>query len=378
ASPPRVAALKPADTGEERQPPIGEAPTSDLQKPLGGDAGDSFKASAESSLGASRGPGRAAAAADPRKPRDFEALQQELLADERAAPASPVSQGEGELAEDGGVISDGTEGSDDDDAEDIQLGEVRASETGTAVQFTSPRRFQQRQRPEVDVAPSLEGNSAGSRTRRREVLLFIGPPPPQPASTGAAGCFVLVGGLPWWLTDVELRRHGEQFGGIRSIRVLDHPGSGKSAGIALLEYALVEAGLARPRLVLVSNELFAKLRSGMLPWPDGGPCDEELRAILLRQFDASSNSQRSPAYDSPPRGKGRKGEGRRGDGGKGRGPQDFTMPGPPSGPPPSANRQEDTGNWADKLKKLKLNVNSRQDLGSVSEPQEPSRKVPRR
>jgi len=200
-------------------------------------------------------------------------------------------------------------------------------------------------------------------------MLFVGPPPPLPASTSAANCLILLGSLPWWLPDTDLRRLAEQFGQVRSLRVLDHLGSGKSAGIALVEYLQTEAvqrassaaegicklgawkGLAAPRLVPVGAELLGKLRSGVLPWPDGGPCSAELRSILLRQFDMShlETSKGGRRQSSPPRTRG----------GLGR----------PQGQTESKNRvTEDSMSWADKLKKLKGSVNSREDLGPVSEP----------
>eukprot|EP00931_Biecheleriopsis_adriatica_P034391 TRINITY_DN19869_c0_g1_i1.p1 TRINITY_DN19869_c0_g1~~TRINITY_DN19869_c0_g1_i1.p1 ORF type:complete len:471 (-),score=97.80 TRINITY_DN19869_c0_g1_i1:51-1430(-) len=323
----------------------------------------------------------------PEKPRDFDTLQKELLAEEAGTappPGSPLSEAGAANAEDGGVISDGSDDT-EDSGDNIQLGEVRASETGSAPQFTSPRRP-----PRDTVAAADAGRSTGMKTRRREVLLFMGPPPPLPASSSSSSsCMALLGGLPWWLPDTELRKNAEQFGPIRSIRVLDHPGSGKSTGVALLEYLQPEAvkkaasqtegicklavwqSLAvRPRLVLISGELHGKLRSGVLPWPDGGPCSEDLRSILLRQFDLS-HLEASNARGSRPERKGAPPPRRQGSqGALVPGRQDRSAEGSarrPRGSPDATRdqKEDESGGWADKLKRLKASVNSREDLGAV-------------
>jgi len=305
----------------------------------------------------------------------------ELLAYEGSfAAASPVSDGIGKNQDastthataDGyasDISGDGGEGA------AIQLDEVRASETGTA--FTrDPRSWAHR---------GSHGHHHGSqhvsqavKTKRQEVSLFIGPPPPQVSNyAGTAQCLVLVGGLPWWLTDANLRRYTEQFGQLRCIRILDFERSGKSAGIALLEYARPEGarnaadpkeglcqlavweslGVPAPQLVLVSSELFSKLRSGVLPWPDGGPCSDELRAIMMRQFDQSHNKQRQSG-DSPARARRRTlttagsntslGSGRTGS--------------------PESDRPGREEAWADKLRALKGNVNNRQEIQTFAAP----------
>ncbi|CAE7719157.1 rnp24 [Symbiodinium sp. CCMP2592] len=219
------------------------------------------------------------------KPKDFATLQKELQAEEAsacpAAPGSPVSAGAADLdsdMEDGGVISDGTEGSEDGE---IHLGEVRASETGTAAPHF--RRAQEK----GDSAPSSGGmGPKGPRIKKKEILLFIGPPPPlPPLGQPGESTSLLIGGLPWWLTDTELRRYGEQYGQVRRLRILDFAGSGKSAGVALLEFAQVDAarqalhpdGLCRPQLwrtlgaapraAAVGGELRGRLREGQ-----GGHC----------------------------------------------------------------------------------------------------------
>ncbi|CAE7671811.1 rnp24 [Symbiodinium sp. CCMP2456] len=292
----------------------------------------------------------AEAVAEP-KPKDFATLQKELQAEEAsAAPGSPVSEGAADLdpdMEDGGVISDGTEGSEDGE---IHLGEVRASETGTAAPHF--RRAQEK----GDSAPSSGGmGPKGPRIKKKEILLFIGPPPPlAPLGQPGESSSLLIGGLPWWLTDTELRRYGEQYGQVRRLRILDFAGSGKSAGVALLEFAQADAarqalrpdGLCRPQLwrplgaapraAAVGGELRGRLREGTVPWLDGGPCSEDLRAMLLRQCGISAPAPRR----SPPR---------------------HSRPRPPPRAPAKRAPEESPASWAEKLKKLKSNVNSRLD-----------------
>ncbi|OLQ11942.1 RNA-binding protein rnp24 [Symbiodinium microadriaticum] len=296
----------------------------------------------------------AEAVAEP-KPKEFATLQKELQAEEASAcpaePGSPVSEGAADLdpaMEDGGVISDGTEGSEDGE---IHLGEVRASETGTAAPHF--RRAQEK----GDSAPSSGGmGPKGPRIKKKEILLFIGPPPPlPPLGQPGESSSLLIGGLPWWLTDTELRRYGEQYGQVRRLRILDFAGSGKSAGVALLEFAQVDAtrqalrpdvGLCRPQLwrtlgaapraAAVGGELRGRLREGTVPWLDGGPCSEDLRAMLLRQCGMSAPAPRR----SPPR---------------------HSRPRPPPRAPAKRAPEESPASWAEKLKKLKSNVNSRLD-----------------
>merc|ERR1711971_1133392 len=150
------------------------------------------------------------------------------------------------------------------------------------------------------------------RLRRREVSVFLGPPPPLANNPRGADCLILVGGLPWWLSDVDLRGRAERYGSIRSVRILEHRRSGKSAGIALVEYAGPDGpkaamgkdglcaksgwqsvGAAPPRIVLVSGELFRLLRSGLVSWPGGGPCSNDLQSAMSRQFPQSDNARKS-------------------------------------------------------------------------------------
>jgi len=105
---------------------------------------------------------------------------------------------------------------------------------------------------------------------------------------------------------------------------------------------------AKPRVVLVSQELFGRLRSGTLPWPDGGPCAEDLRAILLRQFDMSHNSAMIRRNSRDAGGSPLRGLQRRNSNASGGFSPDAERP-----------RREQEG-WAEKLKKLQTNVNRRQ------------------
>lgn len=245
----------------------------------------------------------------------------------------------------------------------VPIEEIR---TSTEPAMTFPRRWGGRPRP---GAATMVPGEPGGRFRRREVSLFIGPPPPAQGGPGGAERLLLVGGLPWWLSDTELRRFAEQFGAIRAIRILERSSSGKSLGVALLEYYSAEAvqkaahpsqGLcslsswasmaeARPKNVLVSPELLSRLRAGELSWSEGGACSEDLRTILLRQFDTSHIAGGRPA-------------------------------GRPSGSPrqagsralallpdasPEANRGGKEEGWADKLKRLQANVNRRQSSSEL-------------
>lgn len=296
------------------------------------------------------------------RPKDVEALNQELREEERATGPRPGKAPGAEVEE---ILSD-NEGGDI-----IELDTVRASDVSGA-------------QPRHRAAPPKPAGGSGG-TKRKEVSLFIGQPPPAAPSTGSPQCLVLVGGLPWWISDSELRKQAEQFGQVRAIRILDFARSGKSAGIALVEYADASAvtratdiseGLRAlpaweamavkcPRLVLVSPELFEKVRSGVLPWPEGGPCSDHLRDILARQFDISHIPSRGrsrsrdrnrrqqnirPGGDrGPPQGSDRGGD-RGGDRRQSNGGQPARAPSPEA--------PVDTA-WADKLKALRGTVSRR-------------------
>merc|ERR1711879_736467 len=127
-----------------------------------------------------------------------------------------------------------------------------------------------------------------------------------------------------------------------------------------------------PRSVLVSHQLFPKLRLGVVPWPDGGECSDDLREILMRQFDllhtpTKTKTDRDPrvrsADDSPSRA-GRRPPIRRTSSGT------ASVGGQPRpSPEPEKPKQEEP--WADKLKRLQRNVNTR---SSDSLGEEPARK----
>eukprot|EP00929_Paragymnodinium_shiwhaense_P003457 TRINITY_DN103997_c0_g1_i1.p1 TRINITY_DN103997_c0_g1~~TRINITY_DN103997_c0_g1_i1.p1 ORF type:complete len:454 (+),score=87.44 TRINITY_DN103997_c0_g1_i1:235-1596(+) len=270
------------------------------------------------------------------RPQDFDALQKELLAEEQGVPSKPAGDDAGTgdaaaAADDGyGVADDDDDDENEGDGEEeegITLGEVKASETGKAY-FAGSAAAARRAQKEDAQAPAEEVVVGGSKKlRRREVTLFLGPPPPSSVVQQVAGCFVLLGGLPWWLSDSELRKHAEQFGTIRLIRLLDYVRSGKSAGVALIGYTTVEAatkalapsqGLPHlpvwrvtkcvPKVMPVSSDLFEKMRREPLPWPEGGPCSDDVRSILMRQFDLEASvltvSTRSRVvHRSPPGGK---------------------------------------------------------------------------
>eukprot|EP00928_Gymnodinium_smaydae_P012048 TRINITY_DN14394_c0_g5_i1.p1 TRINITY_DN14394_c0_g5~~TRINITY_DN14394_c0_g5_i1.p1 ORF type:complete len:369 (-),score=67.62 TRINITY_DN14394_c0_g5_i1:185-1291(-) len=247
------------------------------------------------------------------RPADFEALSKELLEDERLpAPLPSPSPSARSAAEEGGeqvIGRNEAKAAADDDTDDevaVELGEVRALHVGAAPARPPPRRAQANNNSAAQAASDT--GIVTTKRRRREVSLFVGPPPPSTSTAGVAECYLLVGGLPWWLSDADLRRYAETFGRLRCLRVLDYTRSGKSTGIALLEYlmpdsakqaarpseglaalsvwATLSPGAAAIRVKTVSRELYEKLRFGTLPWSEGGPCSDDLRAILMRQFDA--------------------------------------------------------------------------------------------
>ncbi|CAK9069758.1 unnamed protein product [Durusdinium trenchii] len=178
-----------------------------------------------------------------------------------AAPASPVSEEVEESSED----------------EALGLGEVLASKTGA-------------QAPQWAAA-----NAAAGPSHR------AAPPPSMACACRPHDCFLLLAGVPGWLTDAELRKHCSQFGALRNLRVLCDS-KGKSMSVLLVEFSKQEGvqqalradGICRirllqgfglqPRAMEVSAELHAALSeaaSGEAAWPDGGACSEALRQRLM-------------------------------------------------------------------------------------------------
>lgn len=321
----------------------------------------------------------------PEKPADFDALQKELVADEESAVScignaqTTEATNDEDLASgsDTEAESEAAGGTKEDSGEAlIQLDEIRASERQPLIVENWARGPRSRKSSTITSGTDSVNRGRSCRLRRKEVSLFMGPPPPTPHTPGGgnpAERLVLVGGVPWWFSEADLRRQAEQFGQLRCIRILESERSGKSTGIALLEYTTMEAAQraanpadgfsslsiwvilvveaklveAKPKAVLVSQELFGRLRSGTLPWPDGGSCGEDLRAILLRQFDMShssalvrSNSNSKPAFGLPSQGLQRRNSN--------------------PGASPDAERPRREECWAEKLKKLQTNVNRRQ------------------
>lgn len=275
------------------------------------------------------------------KPRSFDALRDELLRDEECtAVANFAANATTEV-----IALDDTD-EEDDVAVDLGFDEVKASETGVKPREARP----------ATKAWQHDDEESKKGMRRKEVSLFIGAPPVLPAGRGSSDCLVLLGGLPWWYSDADVRSQAENFGQVRCIRILACEKSGKSCGIALIEYLVPESakkaadsneglrnrGLPREnpdkpaRLVLVSLELFRKMRGGALPWLDGGSCSEELRAILMRQFDMSYMPAARRKHSRSPRRKGR---------GKTDSFRDSPEP-----------QNRGGGDWADKLKDLKQKV----------------------
>mmetsp|Transcript_38496 Transcript_38496/g.110081 ORF Transcript_38496/g.110081 Transcript_38496/m.110081 type:complete len:206 (+) Transcript_38496:118-735(+) len=66
--------------------------------------------------------------------------------------------------------------------------------------------------------------------KRRPVALFLTAPPETRESTSgeepSADQAVLISGLAWWVNDVELRERLEEYGTVRTIRMLEYPTTG--------------------------------------------------------------------------------------------------------------------------------------------------------
>eukprot|EP00931_Biecheleriopsis_adriatica_P066288 TRINITY_DN40681_c0_g1_i1.p1 TRINITY_DN40681_c0_g1~~TRINITY_DN40681_c0_g1_i1.p1 ORF type:complete len:420 (+),score=144.27 TRINITY_DN40681_c0_g1_i1:37-1296(+) len=56
------------------------------------------------------------------------------------------------------------------------------------------------------------------------------------ASSSDASCGIFVGGLPWELTDSELKKHFEHYGGVESASVMMNEKTGKSKGFGFVEF----------------------------------------------------------------------------------------------------------------------------------------------
>lgn len=327
----------------------------------------------------SPGPGGDRRTEEAPKEESFEALSKELLADELAPLPAPrasdaargavaiedVAESSSESGEEEAVAGGAGGGAVGElgkkPAVEVRLGEVKASQTGAAY---------------VPI-------------RRKEPPLHIGlSPPPSLASGSTADCLLIAGGLPTWMPETDLRRHAEQFGALRAFRLLDatsggllagltSSGGSSHSGIALLEYTVPEAAqraaqlkegfcalpvwesmkVVAPRLVLVSNELFVKLRAWQPPWLEGGPCGEDLRSILLRQFDRSHEDRGGARRldDGDARGLRRRASGDVGNTSRGASPEAVDRP----------DQQEV---WKDRLRGLRTNINRRQEAGLAEDP----------
>jgi len=306
--------------------------------------------------------------------QDFEALRQELAAAEkpRAVATTAVASSATKAAacassspENSIDANADTDDSDDDSGDDVQLGEVHASQTGARPLHKPPGDFGQpaQSSAQKDDASRASGASAAA-SGERALKPRSSSPDDEPKSP--AECYVLVGGLPPTMSNTELRKLAEQFGQIKSMRVLEEPGrSMRSAGIALLEYATPDGaikaagvgnglcalsawllmGVPSPRLVLVSQELLGMMRAGTPPWPEGGPCSDNLRYLMVRQFDMWNLSARRRPADSPPRGLRRANS-------------SGSFDGPRQRSPGNGRGRKGEG-WEDQLKALKRKVNSK-------------------
>jgi len=202
----------------------------------------------------------------PLQTQQQEAALQKVLADEAAPDVEDVP---------GSFVSEEVEDSDDDGS--VHLGEVLASQTAAR------------------APPGAPANAVPGASHRGA------PAPTVPCAKRQHDCFMLLAGVPSWLTDAELRKHASQFGQVRNLRTLSDS-KGKSMGILLLEYSDVQGvrkateadGICRirllqgfgivPRVMLVSPELhqmLCKAPAEDAPWPDGGSCAEELRQKLM-------------------------------------------------------------------------------------------------
>jgi len=261
------------------------------------------------------------------RPRDFEALQKELEADERPMVFEAEKiRGIGSPPRDASPliqrVGSDTEPEDSDDGDNlITCGEVRASSKPGRPQAFTPKRRVSNQVSETQCYDIVEAAPKG--TKRRETPVFFGAPPPVPSGGGTRKHMLLAGGFSWWTTDTELRRHCEHFGTVRRMRLLDCPATGKSLGIALVEFTTAEGvtkaaspqeglmslaawsspGFKGSRLCLVSDELFPRICAGQLPWLDGGTCSQDLRAILERQFDVVPTAPELARQNSRNRGR---------------------------------------------------------------------------
>lgn len=266
----------------------------------------------------------------------------------------------------------------------IEGGEIVAGSAAAAAGLAGAAEVEEEETLESELlAVASTADRSNVRPRRKnasdasapEAAPGRGPLQPLLGADSASVCsqFLLVGGLPLTLLEAELRRLAQQFGQLNAVRGLDDAVSGKSAGIALLEYKTAESAsraagagdgicastawpimtAAPPKLVLVGRELLNILRAASPPWTEGGPCSDDLRCVLLRQFEQWGLYRRSGDI-SPPRQLARQGSGslqlarsgRRGD-----------------SPEAQAPRREE--GWANKLQALKRKVNSKQDLGDA-------------
>lgn len=223
--------------------------------------------------------------AAPLQTQQQEAALQKVLAEEAAPHPAPAP---------GSPVSEEVEDSDDDGS--VHLGEVLASQTAARA-------------PPGGPANAVPGSH------------WTTPVPVVPCAQRPHEGFLLLAGVPAWLTDAELRKHASQFGQVRNLRTLCDS-KGKSVGILLLEYSDIQSvrrateadGICRmrmlqgfgivPRAMLVSPELHGALcrpaGADLAPWPDGGGCGEELRQKLMDEFGVQpvGSKKRSKAEEA--------------------------------------------------------------------------------
>mmetsp|Transcript_77600 Transcript_77600/g.207350 ORF Transcript_77600/g.207350 Transcript_77600/m.207350 type:complete len:470 (-) Transcript_77600:240-1649(-) len=139
-----------------------------------------------------------------------------------------------------------------------------------------------------------------ARLIRKDSAMYAGVPPATPdlCDERAACCFILMG-LPWWVSDGDLRAQAQSFGPVRTIRLFEAAVTGKSTGAVFLEFATEdsarrardrETGLATlpglraaPSLLEVSDLLYAEMRSGTIAWAEGGALTADLVDALPRE-----------------------------------------------------------------------------------------------
>ena len=140
-----------------------------------------------------------------------------------------------QLGEEDAVISD------DEEEVGFHLGEVRASETGVAARREGTGLACERTSFRLPLCIFHQFSLSPANVKVAGANRSGPPLPTVPCAQRAPDCFMLVAGVPAWLTDAELRKHSGQFGQVRNLRIMVDLSTGKSAGVVLVEYTEPEA-----------------------------------------------------------------------------------------------------------------------------------------